>query len=110
MPAATHHHAEKPNRYSSRSASHAPATPPLLAIGAPVPEYDQPWSVLVYVARISASQMNAATMTSHHDSRTRRAKRGESGADSRRAATAAWRDDRRGSVASFLLKNIALPH
>ena len=45
--ATTHHHADAPNRYSSRSASHAPTTPPRLPIGAPVPENDQPGSVRV---------------------------------------------------------------
>ena len=34
----THHHADRPKRYSKRSDSHAPTTPPLFWIGPPVPE------------------------------------------------------------------------
>jgi hypothetical protein len=53
-PPATHHHAERPNRYSSRSESHAPTTPPRLAIVSLVPVNEKPRSLFVYVERIRA--------------------------------------------------------
>src|SRR6266536_6388320 len=51
--------------------------------------------------------MKAATTISHHDSRTSRAKRGDS-VVSAGAARATARARRRGGIASFLLKNISL--
>src|SRR4030095_4195488 len=98
---------EQRKRENSRAASHAPATPPLFAIGAPTPDVDHAGSSRVYVESTSASQMNAATTMSHHDSRTRRAKRGDSVAS---VATVRPRDGvgRRKLAVSFLFKNMDL--
>src|SRR5215471_9798872 len=69
IPANAHHQADSPKRYRSRSASQAPTTPPLFWTTALVPEYDQPGSLLWYVARIRVRKPTAATASSHQDSR-----------------------------------------
>src|SRR5512138_3860642 len=78
--------------------------PPLLPSAPPLPEYDQPGSVFVYVASISASHASAATTNSHHDSRTSRANRGER---STRAAVL-WRAGRFVLSESLCFENISL--
>src|SRR5580765_7753749 len=72
---------------------------------APLPEKDHPGSPREYVARMSESHRKTATMRSHHDSRTSRAKRGDS--EPSRVATFVAR---RRNGASFLLKNMDLQH
>src|SRR5436190_23318854 len=84
------------------SASHAPTTPPRLTIGAPTPENDQLGSDFEYVARMRASQRKPATTSSHHDSRTSRANRGDSGA-------APWAIAPPRTLAIFLFENMGLP-
>src|SRR5437879_6045896 len=69
-----------------------------------MPEVDHAGSSRVYVQRTSASQRNAATTMSHHDSRTRRPKRGDSVVAGVAAGTTAAAD-RRKITASYRFKN-----
>src|SRR5215471_9002056 len=95
-PANAHHHADSPKRYKSRSASHAPTTPPLFCTTGLEPEYDQPGSLLWYVARIRLRKPTAATASNHQDSRmiaVCRAEKRPFEAPSRRFRTASfWRE------------------